>query len=419
MATTAAKKSDGYARGARILSIGIASTGIFTFAYFAVASHVLSRHDYGSVSLLWSVLFVVISIIYRPVEQLLSRTIAQRRAAGQTGGHPLRTPALIQLGFAAVFLVVALALRTRIEDAFDSSALYWVLVVSTCAYAASYFARGWFAGHEWFGLYGALVLFESVSRFCFPLAVAVGIASGQSAVAVGIAAAPLASLAVLPWALARGEGSGEGGREDLSMREGGGFALAVAGAQLAEQTLLNAPVLIVAAKADSALAGVVFSALLIARAPLQLFQSVQTSLLPHLAGGGDVSRAIRVTVLVIAAFAGLVAVGLLAIGPWAMDVLFGDIHHYGRVGLAVLACAMGFHLVAGTLNQAALARGQAMRAAGCWLATAAAFVVWMVAAPVDDLLLRTEVGYLAAAALLALLLAGIYRRESAGRLPAR
>ena len=31
-----------YASGARILTIGIASTGIFTFAYLATASHVLS-----------------------------------------------------------------------------------------------------------------------------------------------------------------------------------------------------------------------------------------------------------------------------------------------------------------------------------------------------------------------------------------
>ena len=42
------------------------------------------------------------------------------------------------------------------------------------------------------------MLFEAVSRFCFPLAVAVGLASGQTAVALGIAAAPLASLLVVP-----------------------------------------------------------------------------------------------------------------------------------------------------------------------------------------------------------------------------
>ena len=47
-----------YGRGARILSVGIASTGVFTFAYFAVASHVLSASEYGAISLLWSELFV-------------------------------------------------------------------------------------------------------------------------------------------------------------------------------------------------------------------------------------------------------------------------------------------------------------------------------------------------------------------------
>ena len=78
--------------GARILSVGIAATGVFTFAYFALASHVLDGDLYGSIALLWSILFVVISVIYRPVEQLLSRTIAERRARGLHGGHPLRMP---------------------------------------------------------------------------------------------------------------------------------------------------------------------------------------------------------------------------------------------------------------------------------------------------------------------------------------
>ena len=91
---------------------------------------------------------------------------------------------------------------------------------------------------------------------------------------------------------------------------------------LSEQTLLNAAVLTVdATSPNTALAGIVFNVLLIARAPLQLFQAIQTSLLPHLtgleatAGHEAFARAIRVTVLAIAAFAAAVALGLLAIGP--------------------------------------------------------------------------------------------------------
>ena len=72
----------GYGAGAKILSIGIASTGVVTFAYFAVASYALSDTDYKAIALLWSVLFVIVSVIYRPIEQLLSRTIADRRARG-------------------------------------------------------------------------------------------------------------------------------------------------------------------------------------------------------------------------------------------------------------------------------------------------------------------------------------------------
>ena len=58
------------------------------------------------------------------------------------------------------------------------------------------------------------------------------------------------------------------------------------GIQLAEQTLLNAAVLTVAATtaAGRGLTATVFDLLLITRAPLQLFQAIQTSLLPHLAG---------------------------------------------------------------------------------------------------------------------------------------
>jgi O-antigen/teichoic acid export membrane protein len=411
-----------YGSGARLLSIGIAATGLFTFAYFSVASHVLDDDAYGRVSLLWSVLFVTMSVIYRPVEQLLSRTIADRRARGLQGGHSLRVPATIQASFAAAFLVVAFALHGPIEDGlFDGeSALYWILIAATVAYAASYFARGYLAGHQWFGLYGGLVLFESLSRFCFPVAVAVGIASGETAVALGIVAAPLASLLVIPWALRRheaAEASADGAvpRDRGAMRESAGFAGSVAAIQLAEQTLLNAAVLLVA---DSTKAGVVFSALLIARAPLQLFQAVQTSLLPHLAGleateGHEAfAKAIRTTILAIAGFAGAVAIGLLAIGPFVMDVLFPSDTDYGRVGLAVIAVGMGLHLTAGTLNQAALARGRAAHAAAVWLVTAAAFVLWMLLPVVDDELVRAEVGYAGAAGLLCALLYLLYRRPA-------
>ena len=329
---------------------------------------------------------------------------------------------IIQAGFAAAFLVAALALRGPLEDGlFDGSAtLYWVLVGGVLAYAASYFARGWLAGHQWFGLYGGLVFMESASRLLFALAVAIGIAQGQSAIAIGMAAAPLVSLVVVPLAFTRRPQPGErrtNDEEELALGRGGRFALAVLAIMLAEQTLINAAVLTTdVTAADAAAAGFVFNVLLIARAPLQLFQAVQGSLLPHLAGlearAGrvEVHRAVRITVIAVAGFALAVALGLLVLGPWAMDVLFGDGTRYGRVGLALVALGMGFHLMSATLNQAALARDHAGRAALAWLVAGAAFVAWLVAPVVDDALLRAETGYLGATAILCATLAAAYRR---------
>jgi O-antigen/teichoic acid export membrane protein len=382
----------GYGRGARVLSVGIALTGVVTLAYFALAAQALDGDErYKHITLVWSILFVVASVIYRPIEQLLSRTIAHRRARGQSsGGAHLRIALLIQAGFATTFLVVALALRDELQNGlFDgSAALYRVLVVGVLAYAASYFARGFLAGHQRFELYGALVFFEAVSRVCFPLAVVAGIASGQTAVALG----------------------------GLTLRRGAGFAAAVFAVMVAEQALLNASVLTVEGTSpDPELAGVVFSVLLIARAPLQLFQAVQGSLLPHLAGleataGRDeFARAIRITVLAIAAFAGAVALGLFAIGPPVVETMFHVDESLARGGLALVGLGMGCHLVAGTLNQAALAREQAGAAAAAWLLSAALFVAFMLSPLVDDQLLRAEAGYFGATALLCALLAIVYR----------
>ena len=422
--TPQGQSGSGYGRGARILSIGIATTGLVTFAYFALAAHALEAVEYKRVSLLWSVLFVIVSVIYRPIEQLLSRTIADRRARGLHEGHPVAIPLLIQAAFALTFLALALVFRDPLQnDLFDGShSIYWILVVGVLAYAASYFARGFLAGHQRFGLYGALVFFEACSRVLFALAVVLGIAHGQTAVALGIAAAPFVSLVVVPWFFMRRDPPSdvqavketEGG---LTLRHGAGFATAVFVVMVAEQALINGAVLTVeATSSDAVLAGVVFSVLLISRAPLQLFQAIQGSLLPHLAGleatagREEFQRAIRVTVIAIAGFAALVSLGLLVLGPPVVETLFDIRRDLSGPGLALVGLGMGFHLIAGTLNQAALARGTAMAAAIAWLFAAGLFIAWMLSPIIDDQLLRTEVGYCGATALLSVLLAALYRR---------
>jgi O-antigen/teichoic acid export membrane protein len=148
--------------------------------------------------------------------------------------------------------------------------------------------------------------------------------------------------------------------------------------------------------------------------------------LPHLAklearrGHDDFESVVRLLIAGIAALTVLVALGLLLVGPFAMSHLFGQHYEYGRVGLALVGVGMGLHLVAGTLNQTTLARGQAHHASGIWLFCAVLFLVWTVLPVVNDVLLRVEVGYAGSTALLAGLLYVVYRsgREVRNAVPA-
>ena len=429
-----------YGRGAAILSVGIGATGLITFGYFSLASYSLEEAEYGRITLFWSAVFLTVSVLYRPVEQLLSRTIADRDARGVRGGEHLRVAATIQLSLGLLFAVAALALRGPIQDDLfgGSEALYWILIVTVLAYAASYFARGFLAGHHRFGVYGGLVLMEASSRCLFALAVAVGIAEGQTAVALGMAAAPIVSLAVVPWALGRRLRAGAAeadpdpqaldaaAREEPSAREpeftlahGSGFAVAVLLIMLAEQTFLNAGPLLVEASEGArgaALAGFTFNVLLIARAPLQLFQAVQTSILPHLTrmrASGETDpfrRSVNLTLAAIAVFAGCVAVVMAAVGPLVMDLVFGGDFDYERGGLVLVSLGMGLYLAAATLNQALLAHGRAPQAAAAWVACAAAFALFLLLADFDDRVLQVEIAFLGAAAVLCALLHTLYRR---------
>jgi O-antigen/teichoic acid export membrane protein len=415
-----------FGRSATLLSAGVGAAGLLTYVYFSLASHNLSPQEYGEVVVLWSAVFVSISVLYRPVEQLLSRTIAERQARGQPISSALRVGATIQIAIAIVTAAVVLALRDPLQDDLldGSEALYWILFFALLAFGASFFARGFLAGNRYFVLLAGLLLAESFSRAAFAMIVALGIADGQTAVALGIAAAPALSLLVVPLAFGRRAARGiedvpaaESGEAELKFAHGGSFAAAVLLVMLSEQTLLNGGPLIVRGFEGAAAAGFIFNVLLLARAPLVVFQGVATSLLPHLTrlrsrgGAGDEAFRLSVagTLRAVAAFTALVAVVVAVAGPELMQIAFGDAFSYDRAGLVIVTAGMGLYLTATTLSQAAVAQGQVRGAAIRWAGCAVGFLIWCLL-PAFDEARRVEVGFTAAAAALALLLVPLHRR---------
>jgi len=419
-----------YGKTASFLAIGVGLTGLITYAYFLIASHTLDKTDYGQITVLWSAVFITISTLYRPVEQLLSRHVSERLAKGEPLRQELRVASTIQVGLALFFAVVALALRGPIQDDLleGNETLYWVFFGAVLFYAASYFARGFLAGQRTFGLFTALILSESCFRTLFALLVAVGLLSGQSWVAIGIVAAPSLSLLVVPFAFARRAKKveakpkppePEAAKEDFTMREGSGFAAAVLVIMFSEQAFLNAGPLITRGLQGAEAAGFIFNVLMLARAPLQLFQAVSTSILPHLTNlhtssdpgsEREFHRSVRGVLLGVAGFAAFTAVVVLIAGPKAMQIAFSDKFTYDRAGLLLVTLGMGLYLASVTVNQACLAQGQVRRAAVRWIACAAFFILWNFLPIVSDEFRRVEIGFALTAGVLFALLYLVYRR---------
>jgi O-antigen/teichoic acid export membrane protein len=454
----AAESGADYGKTASFLAVGVGLTGLITYAYFLIASHVLSKPDYGQITVLWSAVFITISTLYRPIEQLLSRHISERTVKGEPIGQPMRVASTIQFGLSLFFAVVALVLRGPIQNGLleGNETLYWVFFSSVLFYAASYFARGFLAGQQRFGLFVALILSESCFRTIFAVLVAISVLSGQSAVAIGITAAPALSLLVVPFAFARRaqkerqSSPGIPGREaedmpveapssgkisslpdegeHFSFAEGGGFAAAVLVIMFSEQAFLNAGPLITRGLQGAAAAGFIFNVLMLARAPLQLFQSVSTSILPHLTklhasqtaeSRREFGKTVRVVLLGIAAFTALVVIVVLIAGPQAMQIAFSKKFTYDRPGLLLVSVGMGLYLCSVTVNQACIAQGQVRRAAVRWIGCAALFIAWNFVPLVSDEFRRVEIGFLLAAGVLFALLYYVYRRphERAGDVP--
>ena len=66
--------------GAVLLSGATVASGILAYAYHVLAARVLGPEAYGLVAVLWAALFLLVVVLFRPLEQTTSRALADRLA---------------------------------------------------------------------------------------------------------------------------------------------------------------------------------------------------------------------------------------------------------------------------------------------------------------------------------------------------
>lgn len=408
-------------RDAALMSMGTLGSGVLAYAFNVLAARSLGPEIYGAIGALWAGMFLLAVLLFRPLEQTISRAVADQLARGVDARQTVRSAAKLTAVVTALSLAACAAAWVPLTNGIfgGRAALTIALMVGLAGYGASYFARGVAGGVRWFGGYGLVLLADGVIRMLVAMPL---IFIASPALAAAAIAAAAVSGAVAPLfsrrrsALKRLEGQpGEAYPIGSAVR----FAAPAAVIAGCEQILVSGgPLLVLIAGGPdaAAAAGVLFAATLMVRAPVFLFQGVQASLLPNLAtyeANGDSARLHRATALTvgaIATLAGALALGALAGGPWLMTLLFGDGFVATRLDLVLLALGVGGFLAACTFNQALLARGHANGAAVRWCVAAIAFVGL-------ELLLagsefhRVSVAFAAASMLIAVLLTAVVWRQ--------
>jgi O-antigen/teichoic acid export membrane protein len=410
--------------GTLSVGAGLLILGLTAYVFFVVAARALGPERYSSLSVLWTLVFFAAPGFLFPLEQEVSRAVSARKALGIGGGPVIKRAAILGGGLALGLVAVTLALSGPILDhLFDRQPLLLAgLVFSLPTYAAFHLTRGALSGTGRFSAYGALLAGDGLIRIVVALVLsAIGV---QSAGPYGLLIAG-ASLAMMLIVLSRQRALLEPGPEApwTELSEALGWLLL--GSVLA-QAFVNASVPLVkvlASDGEDALAGQFQAGLIITRVPLFLFQAVQASLLPKLAGYAasgqllDFRNGLKRLVYAVLVIGTLATLGAFVVGPFVLRVAFGsDFDELGNIDLGLLALSGAAFMLATALSQALIALRAYARVAAGWAAALVVFATTVFMT--DGLLPRVESGLVAGSAVAATAMGLLLRRRMrSGHLP--
>jgi O-antigen/teichoic acid export membrane protein len=405
--------------GTLAVGAGLAVLGGASYVHLAIAGHALAAGDMSSLSVLWSIVFSVGLGLFFPIEQEITRVVAARRVAGDGAAPVYARGALFAIGLLALVGLALLLFSAPIADRLfnGDAALVAVLGGGLAGLAIAHPTRGVLAGTGRFGAYGLQLGLDGGLRII--LAAWFGLAGVHSPVAFGLILTIAPILAVLATIAPVRANAAPGSRLPWpALLRGLGLLIT---STLLAQVVVNIAVINVKlfAPSQTALAGALLGALVLARVPLFVFASLQASLLPGLTtavAAGDRMGFRRLLVRacgIVTALAILGGVPTVLLGPWLVRTLFNapDVLTVGD--FALLALGTWLYLLAMVLGQAVLALGRHRAQTLGWLAGTAALLL-LTAVAGGQVKLRVELAYLGGSAVAALTLALLLVRGREG-----
>jgi O-antigen/teichoic acid export membrane protein len=375
-------------RGTYVVVLGSVVGGVGALVFQVVAGRSLGAESFAPISTIWTVLFLINTIVLLPVEQYLTRELVSSRSPGS---RVFVLPVVLST-LAAVAVVV-----WNLEAIFASDPVYFLLaVVLVAGLALAARRRGQLAGTRSFTRYGVATMAQTglllglgavatAAQAAAPAFVAALVVSPLAMLLVRVPSSARHTVEVAPGAVVTGP-DGVPPTATSTTRFVGPYILATASAQT---LLAAAPVAVLVLGGSPEQVSVTFVVFTLLRAPLTLLYAVQARLLPplvSLAERGDTRRlrgfATRVVVVAVPA-AVLGGVAGVLVGPAAIELLYGADFRPEEVVVGAVVAGVLLATAAQLVALVIVARGTTTQLAVSWPAGLAAAVVTLLVIPGD------------------------------------
>lgn len=422
----AARRRNPLPTGTAAVGVGLIVAGLSAYGFLSIAKAALGQDEYSPLGVLWSLVFLIGPGLFLPLEQEISRALAERRARGEGGLPVVRRAATIGVGlFLGIMVILIAGSRWIIDHLFDGQVLLLLgLALGLAGAMAGHITRGCLSGTGRFNGYSAFLGTDGFTRVVgAALLLLIGVSTaGLFGIVVGIA-----GLIAVPVALAVQKPDLQEGPEASFSEVSTALGMLLIASLCAFGLMNLGPVLVqvLASDAQTEAAGRFVSGVVVARVPLFLFQAVQASLLPKLSALahsgqlGDFRRGLKRLLVAVAGLAVLGSIVGAVLGPFVVELMFPGTDLGART-MGLLAAGSGLYMLAMGCAQAVIALGGHRDQAIGWAAGIVALLVttfpvaWLL---VDDLFLRVEIGLLVGSAVSLLVMAGLLVRRLAAAGP--
>ncbi len=370
-------------RGTLLIVLATAASAVAVLIFQAVASRSLGTSGFAPIAVLWTVMFLLYTVLQLPAEQHLTRALVVTRSPDD-----LRSVYKAMLGaFGLALLIGTLFTAFTLDRFFDGQ---WVYVAITAAIVVSRSimssARGALAGHRRFAGYGATIAIEAGTLLAGGLVV-LAMDGGAVGFAVVMFLAPLATLLTRPFSPIEGHGD----RVNIEPQPASFLVWLILATAASQAIIAGGPIAVSFIGGTAAAVSIFFTSFALLRGPITSAYSLVARVLPdftELAHSSDPHRLWKWGPKLVWFGLGIAILGAIGSGLFLRPIvgaIYGDAFRPPQMAAILGGASIGLGLGALFATQMYTAAAKGPRLAVGWLIALAASVSFLVLSNVEPI----------------------------------